>query len=126
MCIRDRNWTRARRRVCSRDRAHWRSKGLGRRRYSVERGCRYECRGADWRGVLQRVVRSRSGGGGSACALSRFRALDTLAFWFRNKPAHDRVPEHGSKSLSLIHISEPTRLLSISYAVFCLKKKKKD
>src|SRR5678815_6161141 len=25
--------------------------------------------------------------------------------------------------LSLIHISEPTRLLSISYAVFCLKKK---
>eukprot|EP00658_Telonema_sp_P-2_P043195 TRINITY_DN31140_c0_g1_i2.p2 TRINITY_DN31140_c0_g1~~TRINITY_DN31140_c0_g1_i2.p2 ORF type:complete len:105 (+),score=22.41 TRINITY_DN31140_c0_g1_i2:246-560(+) len=29
------------------------------------------------------------------------------------------------RSLSLIHISEPTRLLSISYAVFCLKKKKK-
>eukprot|EP00658_Telonema_sp_P-2_P026012 TRINITY_DN20491_c0_g1_i8.p1 TRINITY_DN20491_c0_g1~~TRINITY_DN20491_c0_g1_i8.p1 ORF type:complete len:365 (+),score=102.69 TRINITY_DN20491_c0_g1_i8:170-1264(+) len=29
------------------------------------------------------------------------------------------------KHLSLIHISEPTRLLSISYAVFCLKKKKK-
>src|SRR5678815_5806310 len=29
-----------------------------------------------------------------------------------------RVP-----NLSLIHISEPTRLLSISYAVFCLKKK---
>eukprot|EP00658_Telonema_sp_P-2_P046461 TRINITY_DN34647_c0_g1_i1.p1 TRINITY_DN34647_c0_g1~~TRINITY_DN34647_c0_g1_i1.p1 ORF type:complete len:124 (-),score=11.05 TRINITY_DN34647_c0_g1_i1:3-374(-) len=26
--------------------------------------------------------------------------------------------------LSLKHISEPTRLLSISYAVFCLKKKK--
>src|SRR5678815_1772394 len=25
--------------------------------------------------------------------------------------------------ISLIHISEPTRLLSISYAVFCLKKK---
>src|SRR5678815_702902 len=29
------------------------------------------------------------------------------------------------KRLSLIHISEPTRLLSNSYAVFCLKKKKK-
>ena len=29
-----------------------------------------------------------------------------------------------SLCLSLIHISEPTRLLSISYAVFCLKKKK--
>eukprot|EP00658_Telonema_sp_P-2_P037011 TRINITY_DN26661_c0_g1_i9.p1 TRINITY_DN26661_c0_g1~~TRINITY_DN26661_c0_g1_i9.p1 ORF type:complete len:269 (+),score=50.17 TRINITY_DN26661_c0_g1_i9:71-877(+) len=35
---------------------------------------------------------------------------------------------HNAKALlnlSLIHISEPTRLLSISYAVFCLKKKKK-
>eukprot|EP00658_Telonema_sp_P-2_P013781 TRINITY_DN15227_c0_g1_i1.p1 TRINITY_DN15227_c0_g1~~TRINITY_DN15227_c0_g1_i1.p1 ORF type:complete len:154 (+),score=36.08 TRINITY_DN15227_c0_g1_i1:232-693(+) len=31
----------------------------------------------------------------------------------------------GAELLSLIHISEPTRLLSISYAVFCLKKKKK-
>eukprot|EP00658_Telonema_sp_P-2_P014412 TRINITY_DN15479_c0_g1_i3.p1 TRINITY_DN15479_c0_g1~~TRINITY_DN15479_c0_g1_i3.p1 ORF type:complete len:309 (-),score=39.36 TRINITY_DN15479_c0_g1_i3:99-1025(-) len=31
----------------------------------------------------------------------------------------------GDTDLSLIHISEPTRLLSISYAVFCLKKKKK-
>src|SRR5678816_2073161 len=33
---------------------------------------------------------------------------------------------HGVvRTLSLIHISEPTRLLSISYAVFCLKEKKK-
>ena len=42
-------------------------------------------------------------------------------------------PKYGSESgrlfythisdLSLIHISEPTRLLSSSYAVFCLKKK---
>eukprot|EP01017_Pseudomicrothorax_dubius_P004035 TRINITY_DN10725_c0_g1_i1.p1 TRINITY_DN10725_c0_g1~~TRINITY_DN10725_c0_g1_i1.p1 ORF type:complete len:375 (-),score=59.96 TRINITY_DN10725_c0_g1_i1:14-1138(-) len=30
------------------------------------------------------------------------------------------------QNLSLIHISEPTRLLSISYAVFCLKKKKEE
>src|SRR5450756_2856136 len=29
------------------------------------------------------------------------------------------------QTLSLIHISEPTRLGMISYAVFCLKKKKK-
>src|SRR5678816_2060583 len=29
---------------------------------------------------------------------------------------------HVDLKLSLIHISEPTRLLSISYAVFCLKK----
>eukprot|EP00658_Telonema_sp_P-2_P051200 TRINITY_DN3923_c0_g1_i1.p4 TRINITY_DN3923_c0_g1~~TRINITY_DN3923_c0_g1_i1.p4 ORF type:complete len:111 (-),score=15.15 TRINITY_DN3923_c0_g1_i1:16-348(-) len=33
--------------------------------------------------------------------------------------------ENKTQNLSLIHISEPTRLLSISYAVFCLKKKKK-
>jgi len=32
----------------------------------------------------------------------------------------------AEEALSLIHISEPTRLLSISYAVFCLKKKKKN
>src|SRR5450756_3077170 len=31
----------------------------------------------------------------------------------------------GLAYLSLIHISEPTRLGMISYAVFCLKKKKK-
>src|SRR5665648_1158346 len=30
----------------------------------------------------------------------------------------------GASILSLIHISEPTRLGMISYAVFCLKKKK--
>src|SRR5674536_385283 len=41
----------------------------------------------------------------------------------------DNLNIHKEKSfyetfLSLIHISEPTRLLSISYAVFCLKKKK--
>ena len=30
--------------------------------------------------------------------------------------------ETGEEAVS-IHISEPTRLLSISYAVFCLKKK---
>ena len=29
-----------------------------------------------------------------------------------------------AQELSLIHISEPTRLGMISYAVFCLKKKK--
>ncbi|WP_232806204.1 heme exporter protein CcmD [Salmonella enterica] len=30
-----------------------------------------------------------------------------------------------AQQLSLIHISEPTRLRCLSYAVFCLKKKKK-
>src|SRR5678810_244355 len=31
---------------------------------------------------------------------------------------------HAARDLSLIHISEPTRQAEISYAVFCLKKKK--
>ena len=35
----------------------------------------------------------------------------------------ERSFEVTALHLSLIHISEPTRLLSISYAVFCLKKK---
>src|SRR5678816_1710064 len=34
------------------------------------------------------------------------------------------LADKAANELSLIHISEPTRLLSISYAVFCLKKKK--
>src|SRR5450759_5561958 len=36
-----------------------------------------------------------------------------------------KAPEDRFQYLSLIHISEPTRLGMISYAVFCLKKKKK-
>src|SRR5450756_1551984 len=35
------------------------------------------------------------------------------------------LEEARNRGLSLIHISEPTRLGMISYAVFCLKKKKK-
>eukprot|EP01016_Furgasonia_blochmanni_P029851 TRINITY_DN31234_c0_g2_i3.p2 TRINITY_DN31234_c0_g2~~TRINITY_DN31234_c0_g2_i3.p2 ORF type:complete len:203 (+),score=67.35 TRINITY_DN31234_c0_g2_i3:64-672(+) len=34
------------------------------------------------------------------------------------------IGEGGMQGLSLIHISEPTRRTPISYAVFCLKKKK--
>eukprot|EP00658_Telonema_sp_P-2_P010583 TRINITY_DN13990_c0_g1_i3.p1 TRINITY_DN13990_c0_g1~~TRINITY_DN13990_c0_g1_i3.p1 ORF type:complete len:188 (-),score=60.24 TRINITY_DN13990_c0_g1_i3:91-654(-) len=41
------------------------------------------------------------------------------------QPLGDLCRKRGGE-LSLIHISEPTRLLSISYAVFCLKKKKKQ
>src|SRR5674536_173278 len=33
---------------------------------------------------------------------------------------NDARPYQPGQDLSLIHISEPTRLLSISYAVFCL------
>src|SRR5450756_2413256 len=41
--------------------------------------------------------------------------LNEVRFWLITVPL----------LLSLIHISEPTRLGMISYAVFCLKKKKK-
>src|SRR5678815_3045961 len=44
----------------------------------------------------------------------------------RSRSPHKTGRRIGWRSLSLIHISEPTRLLSISYAVFCLKKKKKN
>src|SRR5450756_1971652 len=36
----------------------------------------------------------------------------------------DTHPNQTAQAVSLIHISEPTRLGMISYAVFCLKKKK--
>eukprot|EP00658_Telonema_sp_P-2_P005798 TRINITY_DN12190_c0_g2_i1.p1 TRINITY_DN12190_c0_g2~~TRINITY_DN12190_c0_g2_i1.p1 ORF type:complete len:192 (+),score=68.42 TRINITY_DN12190_c0_g2_i1:179-754(+) len=43
----------------------------------------------------------------------------------RGQVAEEQREFYNNADLSLIHISEPTRLLSISYAVFCLKKKKK-
>src|SRR5665254_27887 len=42
----------------------------------------------------------------------------------RHVVACNDLAHAGEGELSLIHISEPTRLLSISYVVFCLKKKK--
>ena len=51
-----------------------------------------------------------------------------------NPPRLKSAKQHNTKDfenliagiyLSLIHISEPTRRRGISYAVFCLKKKKK-
>src|SRR5678815_1034296 len=47
-----------------------------------------------------------------------------LGMGFTLRAALDLLPKRATVVLSLIHISEPTRLLSISYAVFCLKKKK--
>src|SRR5450756_2747204 len=41
------------------------------------------------------------------------------------KATHGYAKQGAGYGLSLIHISEPTRLGMISYAVFCLKKKKK-
>eukprot|EP00658_Telonema_sp_P-2_P005979 TRINITY_DN12265_c0_g1_i1.p1 TRINITY_DN12265_c0_g1~~TRINITY_DN12265_c0_g1_i1.p1 ORF type:complete len:378 (+),score=53.16 TRINITY_DN12265_c0_g1_i1:453-1586(+) len=42
----------------------------------------------------------------------------------KGQPSGGAAVSPTVENLSLIHISEPTRLLSISYAVFCLKKKK--
>src|SRR5450756_3034713 len=48
--------------------------------------------------------------------------------WYKGGLYHDDMPLNvpGLWFLSLIHISEPTRLGMISYAVFCLKKKKNE
>eukprot|EP00658_Telonema_sp_P-2_P077176 TRINITY_DN6920_c0_g1_i2.p2 TRINITY_DN6920_c0_g1~~TRINITY_DN6920_c0_g1_i2.p2 ORF type:complete len:191 (+),score=51.96 TRINITY_DN6920_c0_g1_i2:239-811(+) len=60
-----------------------------------------------------------------ARAMSEVSGLDQEAVDRCNLPSTTQVWV-PSQFLSLIHISEPTRLLSISYAVFCLKKKKKN
>src|SRR5450759_2929251 len=55
-----------------------------------------------------------------------FAVLVALPFAiYSNNYRHAYVLDDGYTllSLSLIHISEPTRLGMISYAVFCLKKK---
>ena len=44
------------------------------------------------------------------------KSFATIADWCWKTTSSTKVP-----SLSLIHISEPTRLGMISYAVFCLK-----
>src|SRR5664279_6536582 len=55
-------------------------------------------------------------------------AVDVLALDGGLELEHRRIiGQHGLRvveALSLIHISEPTRRTPISYAVFCLKKKK--
>eukprot|EP00825_Cyclidium_porcatum_P037505 TRINITY_DN4155_c0_g2_i3.p2 TRINITY_DN4155_c0_g2~~TRINITY_DN4155_c0_g2_i3.p2 ORF type:complete len:147 (-),score=42.42 TRINITY_DN4155_c0_g2_i3:9-449(-) len=43
----------------------------------------------------------------------------------QNVEGNQNLDKKEDNNLSLIHISEPTRLGMISYAVFCLKKKKK-
>src|SRR5660397_137551 len=49
--------------------------------------------------------------------------IPILSEQIQGKHKRYAAAEHGVQ-LSLIHISEPTRLRRISYAVFCLKKKK--
>src|SRR5678815_455705 len=60
---------------------------------------------------------------GAQLKLQRERGTDVTIFSPRaSAMAHHIGDATTSVNLSLIHISEPTRLLSISYAVFCLKK----
>eukprot|EP00658_Telonema_sp_P-2_P026452 TRINITY_DN20681_c0_g1_i2.p2 TRINITY_DN20681_c0_g1~~TRINITY_DN20681_c0_g1_i2.p2 ORF type:complete len:114 (+),score=23.83 TRINITY_DN20681_c0_g1_i2:116-457(+) len=74
---------------------------------------RWVCDGG---GLKQKEARG-TGRGGRWCAAARTRER-------RSGEGRSRT-RTLTRTLSLIHISEPTRLLSISYAVFCLKKKKK-
>src|SRR5450756_229691 len=64
-------------------------------------------------------TKTRPDGGALAALLERWIS-DVLALVQRESSLDPASPE-----LSLIHISEPTRLGMISYAVFCLKKKNK-
>src|SRR5678816_528889 len=98
--------------------------------------------GSDSAGTRTNAVRSNGGWkvNGSKNFITHAIACETLvavavtdkskgnrgisAFVF-DKSMEGFLSDH-KENLSLIHISEPTRLLSISYAVFCLKKKKKN
>src|SRR5678816_2917289 len=68
----------------------------------------------DYRLARTRAALANSGLGALLCFDQhniRYTTSTVIGEWARDK-----------LTLSLIHISEPTRLLSISYAVFCLKK----
>src|SRR5660398_316198 len=52
-------------------------------------------------------------------------AVEPSEEWVTGQGLPGYGASRGDGGLSLIHISEPTRLRRISYAVFCLKKKKK-
>ena len=81
------------------------------------------------RGLIMGVANERSIAWGISQKLAEAGA--ELAFTYLGDALKKRVVPLAEKLnskvtlLSLIHISEPTRPLYISYAVFCLKKKMK-
>src|SRR5450756_2328373 len=63
---------------------------------------------------------------GNYFARRRFMLMRKLLEHVGVDPGRVNMSWVSASELSLIHISEPTRLGMISYAVFCLKKKKKQ
>src|SRR5450756_2998442 len=78
----------------------------------------------DLRILDQKCVLFRSYHEGTRTFLQRTRPRKVIGVPVRDKNRL-KIKRGIDNSLSLIHISEPTRLGMISYAVFCLKKKKK-
>src|SRR5674536_226583 len=68
--------------------------------------------------IERRIRISRPDEGRGRCKGSR--AWDPRKDFSQCMQQHKIRLCHVAKYLSLIHISEPTRLLSISYAVYCL------
>src|SRR5678815_3564346 len=74
--------------------------------------------------VIQHDLESQGIGGPWGVRSSRFQYLLQYILGYIRTRRWRILYFHHVGDLSLIHISEPTRLLSNSYAVFCLKKKK--
>ena len=70
------------------------------------------------------VARNRTFRAMILCRGVIYHVPNTLKFAERNVKEEQKRQQELVPNLSLIHISEPTRLGMISYAVFCLKKKK--
>src|SRR5678815_1265614 len=70
------------------------------------------------------LLPSRAGAADLAKGSFSFVQISDSHIGFHKEGINTDVTGTLKQALSLIHISEPTRLLSISYAVFCLKKKK--
>eukprot|EP00658_Telonema_sp_P-2_P084817 TRINITY_DN951_c0_g1_i17.p2 TRINITY_DN951_c0_g1~~TRINITY_DN951_c0_g1_i17.p2 ORF type:complete len:132 (+),score=40.66 TRINITY_DN951_c0_g1_i17:186-581(+) len=96
---------------------------------SARASCVVDAGNASWYGELSMTTKFGELGSAGFCLQSADNNLALLVTmkgdWGELK-AWGATGNSTGEDLSLIHISEPTRLLSISYAVFCLKKKKKN
>src|SRR5678816_4955037 len=62
--------------------------------------------------------------GGDTYWANMYTAYEALPARLKKRIDGRQAVHDATYNSCLLHISEPTRLLSISYAVFCLKKKK--